>query len=67
MFVSRVVFKIVLTEPKLEWFDRISRILLMKFMPLLVLYNNIIVTLDMKMKLVYFQDYSINDICGNHS
>ena len=43
------------------------RFLLMKFLPLMVLYNNVIITLDMKMKLVYFQVYSINNSCyDNH-
>jgi hypothetical protein len=44
------------------------RVLLMKFVPLMVLYNNlVIVTLDMKMKLFYFQVYSTKDSCDNHS
>jgi len=40
----------------------------MKFVPLMALYNNlVIVTLDMKMKLFYFQVYSTKDSCDNHS
>jgi len=40
----------------------------MKLMLLMVLHNNIIVTLGMKMKLVYFLGYSINgSCCDNHS
>ena len=39
----------------------------MKIMPLMVLYNSIIITFDVKMKLVYFHVYSINDSCyDNH-
>jgi len=63
MSVSTEAFKIVLTEPKFEWFGRISRVLLIKFVPLIVLYSNIIVTLYMKMKFVCFQVYSIHGIC----
>jgi len=37
----------------------------MKYVPLLIVYNSITVALDMKIKLVYFQVYSINDSCDN--